>query len=409
MLSSAAAPDTGAELLLWLVTDWTRPETWLGALSRYIVHAPATGSTCLCLTVGAAERTLAADLAAVACETLAPDREFAEVLLVGATVDRPGTVRVHDGAEVLAALGVQAPPALARPEQIVARARRGKLLADELLAIADHHLMTLGGDPWLDPEPLVTVPVPTWKGDERLVQRTLPSILLGTYRNVEVLVCSDGPDPVARAAVEALAGHDARVRHLELPAPPRRPSHPRSRWETTGLHVANRALDGARGRFVAPLGHDDEFTSTHIADLLARAREERADLVHAQALCEQRSGPPQLVGRERLALGHVCHGAVLYSDRLSHMRYDTACWLLEEPGDWNLWRRMQELGARVAFLDRVVLLHTAERTSIEERAGDGTTRFAVARTAADLASDVLGTDAAWYLDVEPAGTTEDEQ
>jgi len=402
MLSSAVAIDTAAELRLWLAPEWARPETWLGALSRYVVHAPAGGSTCLCLEVSAAERALAADLAAVACETLAHDREFAEVLLVVGAVDRRDTVRVDDGTDVLFALGAQAPPAPAQPEQIVARARRGKLLADELLAIADHHLMALGGDPWLDPEPLVTVPVPTWKGDERLVQRTLPSILLGTYRNVEVLVCSDGPDPVARAAVETLAAHDPRVRHLELPARPHRPSHPRSRWETTGLHAANCALDGARGRFIAPLGHDDEFTSTHIADLLARAQAERADLVHAQALREQRSGPPQLVGGERLARGHVCHGAVLYSDRLAHMRYDTACWLLEEPGDWNMWRRMQELGARVAFLDRVVLLSAPEGTSIEERAGDGTTRFAVARTAADLASDVLCTDAAWYLDVEPA-------
>jgi Glycosyltransferase like family 2 len=401
MLSSATALDTRADLRLWLTPDWTRPETWLGALSRYVVHAPALGSTCLCLEVGEAERALAADLAAVACETLAHDRAFAPVLLVVGDVDRRDAVLVRDGAGVLAALGVQAPPTPTHAEQIVARARRGKLLADELLAIADHHLMTLGGDPWLEPEPLVTVPVPTWKGDERLMQRTLPSILLGTYRNVEVLVCSDGPDPAARAAVEALAARDARVRHLELLASPHRPSHPRSFWETTGLHAANRALEGARGRFVAPLEHDDQFTSTHVADLLARARQERADLVHAQALCERPSGPPQLVGRERLTRGHVSPGAVLYSDRLAHMRYDTACWLLEEPGDWNMWRRMQEHGARVAFLDRVVLLHTAERT-IEEHAGDSTTRFGAPRTAADLASDVLGTDASWYLEVEPA-------
>ena len=402
MLSSATALDTGADLRLWLTPDWTRPETWLGALSRYVAHAPALGSTCLCLEVSEAEHALAADLAAVACETLAHDRPFAPVLLVVGDVDRRDSLRVDDGAGVLAALGVQAPPTPTHPEQIVARARRGKLLADELLAIADHHLMTLGGDPWLEPEPLVTVPVPTWKGDELLMQRTLPSILLGTYRNVEVLVCSDGPDPAARAAVEALAARDPRVRHLELLARPHRPSHPRSFWETTGLHAVNRALDGARGRFIAPLDHDDQFTSTHVADLLARARQERADLVHGQALCEQRSGPPQLVGRERLTRGHVCSGAVLYSDRLAHMRYDTACWLLEQPGDWNMWRRMQEHGARVAFLDRVVLLHSAERTSIAEAAGDGTTRFGAPRAAADLASDVLGTDASWYLEVEPA-------
>ena len=65
-----------------------------------------------------------------------------------------------------------------------------------------------------------------------------------------------------------------------------------------------------------------------------------------------------------------------------------------------MWRRMQELGATVAHLDRVVLLHTAERTSIETRIDDATMRFGTARDASDLAPDVLGTDAAWYLDVE---------
>jgi SAM-dependent methyltransferase len=405
-LAGSVALDTDAALKLWLAPDWTRPETWLGALARYIAHAPDDGSTCLCLDVTGSEDGLATDLAAVACETLAPDGAFADVLIVDGNVDHREVVRVRSGADVLAALGVETPPLPDDPEQIVAQARRGKLLADELRAIADHHLMLVGGDPWLDPDPLVTVRIPTWKGHERLVQRTIPSILEGTYRNVEVLVCSDGPDPAARAAVAQLSARDPRVRYTELAERPQHPSHPWSFWETTGLRAANRALDGARGRFIAPLDHDDEFTATHIADLLARAREERADLVHAQALCEQRTGPPQIVGRQPLAHGHVCHGAVLYSDRLAHLRYDTACWLLEEPGDWNMWRRMRDLGAHVAYLDRVVLLHTAERTSIEERVDDDAMRFGVARTAADLAPDVLGTDAVWYLDVEFAGAPE---
>jgi hypothetical protein len=384
--------DTTAQLTLRLAPDWPRPETWLGALARYLAHAPADGSTCLCLDVAGAAAGLASELVAVACETLAPSRATADVLLChGGDGHRPASRRVRSGADVLAALGVRA-PALSDDAQVVRRARRSKLLADELQAIADHHVMTLGGDPWRDPEPLVSVPLPTWRSHGRLAARAIPSILDGTYRKVEVLVCSDGPDPEARAAVGALAAHDPRVRYLELPARPDHPSHPRSFWETCGLHAANHALDAARGRFVAPLEHDGEFTATHIADLLAHARAERADLVHGQALCRQRSGPPQLVGRPPLAREHVRHGAVLYSDRLAHMRYDTACWLLEEPGDWNMWRRMEELGAGVAFLDRVVLLDGPDRAPI------------AARTAADVAPDVLGTGAAWYLDVEFAGS-----
>jgi hypothetical protein len=404
-LRNVAPLHTDAAVRLWLAPDWRRPETWLGALARYVGHADAGLSTCLCLDARGEDIALVAELAAVACETLAPEGDFADVLIVDGPTDMSRTIPVAGGDDVLEVLGRGVPKPPADPEQLVAAARRGKELADELRAIAEHHDFVRAGDPWDDPEPLVTVRIPTWKGHERLVARTIPSILEGTYPNVEVLVCSDGPDPVARAAVEALAVRDPRVRFLELPERPTHPSHPWSFWETTGLRAANRALAEARGRFIAPLDHDDEFTATHIADLLASAREQRADFVHAQALCEQRSGPPQLIGNGALAHGHVCHGAVLYSDRLAHLRYDTACWLVEEPGDWNLWRRMQALGARTAYLDRVVLLHTAERTSIEDRVDDDTIRFGTERTAADLAPDVLGTDARWYLDVDFARAT----
>jgi hypothetical protein len=392
--------DTEAALRLWVAPDWMRPETWLGVLARYIAHGPTDGSTCLCLDIGGADPELVTALLSVACEKLAPEREFAEVLIVDGPVDSDAVVPVKTAADVLTALGVQqfSPPG--EPQQILERARRGKALSDWLQTIADHHVFIESGDPWDDPEPLVTVPIATWKGHELLVQRVIPSILDGTYRNVEVVVCSDGPDPVARAAVEALSARDSRVRYVELAERPTYPSYPWSFWETAGTFAANRALDGGRGRFVAPLDHDDEFTATHIADLVECARAQRADFVYAQALCEQRSGPPTVVGSEPLAHGNICHGAVLYSERLAHMRYDQFCWLLEEPGDWNMWRRMHGLGAQVAFLDRVVLTHTAERTSIEDRVDDHTLNFGVARTAADLAPDVLGTSAAWYLDLD---------
>jgi SAM-dependent methyltransferase len=389
-LAATAALRTDAGLRLWLAPDWSRPETWLGALARYLAHAPAGGSACLCLDARSADPELVAELVAVARETLAPHGDVADVLVVGGPVDIAGTVPVASGADVLAALGVPRPAAPRNPAELVARARRGKALADELRAIADYHAFARGGDPWIDPKPLVTVRIATRKGHERLVARTIPSVLAGTYPHVEVLVCADAPDAAARAAVEGIG--DDRVRYLELPERPSHPPHPRSFGETTGLHAANHALDHARGRFVAPLDQDDQFTATHIADLLACARQRRADLVHAQALSERRSGPPQLVGSRPLADGHVCHGAVLYSDRLAHMRYDPACWLIEEPGDWNLWRRMAALGARTAFLDRVVLLHDAER---EEPA-----RAGARHEPEELASDLLGTDAAWYLDIE---------
>ncbi len=396
-----AAPvrlDTLATRRLWLTPAWEQPERWVGALSAYL-HA-ARPEDPVCLAIDAASSDLGADavtgLVAEACERLAGDAPFAEVLIVDTPVADAGLLPVSDAGDVRAALEVSAPAVPDDAEEVVARARWAKALVDDLRATVDRLRFERAGDPLTEDRPLVTVRIPTWNGVEGLVGRAIPSVLGGTYDNVEVLVCSDGPDPRAREAVEAIT--DPRVRYLELDERPVHPSYPWSFWETTGLRPANFALDQARGAFVCPLDHDDAFTSTHVADLLEAARRERADLVHGQALCEQASGPPVVLGSGQLRHGQVTHGSVMYSRRLAHMRYDTACWLIGEPGDWNLWRRMLAAGAVTAHLPKVVLAHSRERTSIED---DPRTAQLDRRTAADLAPDVLGTDARALLDIAP--------
>ena len=390
--------DTRAARKLWLAPDWERPERWVGALSAYL-HA-ARPDDPVCLALDATTSSLGADvvtgLVAEACERLAGDAPFAEVLIVDTPVADADLVTVSGADDVRAALGAADPGLPDDPEEIVARARWAKTLVDDLRAVTDRLRFERAGDPFAEERPLVTVRIPTWNGVEGLVGRAIPSVLGGTHANVEVLVCSDGPDPRAREAVEAIT--DPRVRYLELDRRPVHPSHPWSFWETTGLRPANHALDQARGAFVCPLDHDDAFTSTHVADLLDAARRERADFVHGQALCEQAGGPPVVLGSGELRHGHVTHGSVMYSRRLAHMRYDTACWLIGEPGDWNLWRRMIGAGATTAHLPKVVLSHSRERTSIED---DPRTAQLGRRSAADLAPDVLGTDARALLDIAP--------
>jgi SAM-dependent methyltransferase len=393
--AAVPAMDTAAEQRLWLSPDWFRPETWLGALSAYLQHAPADGSTCLCLdATGEPGVEVIAALVSGACQRLAGDTPFGDVLLLDSPVDRTGTVTVADAAAVRVALGAPEPTA---GEDAHGRLLFAKRLADDLRDAADHaRVASLPEPAWDDPEPLVTVRIPTWNGIEGLVGRAIPSVLGGTYRNVEVLVCSDGPDPAARAAVEGIG--DPRVRYLELPERPDYPAHKLSFWQTTGLRPANYALDHARGAFIAPLDHDDAFTADHIERLLEVARRERADLVHGQAICEQPGGPPVVIGSAPLARGQVAHGAVLYSARLAGLRYDPYCWMLNEPGDWNLWRRISAIGVHTAFVPSVVVAHSQERTSIEDDPG---VHLPAPPRPADVVADALATGAGWLLEVGP--------
>lgn len=403
---AATTLDTRKDRRLWLSPAWRDVEGWLPALSAYITHAALDGDTCLCLDV--TEPDLPFDLAveaiAHACDRLSEGAPFAEVLIVDTPVADAYAARpVQTAGDVLKALGASPVPPPRDPAAVVSHARWAKEIADDVRAVLERGLFDRADPVWDEGNPLVSVRIPTWRGHEHLVERTIPSVLGGSYRNVEVVVCSDGPDPAARSAVEGMGSK--RVRYLELPDRPGYPDHYWSFWETAGTYAANHALDACRGDWIAPLDHDDEFTDDHIAQLLSKAREERADFVYGQALCEQRQGPPTLVGRAPLAHGHITHGSVMFSRRLGHVRHDRDCWLREEPGDWSMWRRMADTGATIAHLPRVVLFHTKERTSIEDdaRVGERELSGLERRTVAELAADVLGTPARWLLDVHRPG------
>jgi len=391
-----AAPRTSARRRLLLTPDWERPSDWLPVLARYVRAADPGGDTALCLDATATDLPAQTvyEMLALACDAISGGRDFAEVLVLDEPVEDPDAIAVRSARDVGDALGAGPLAAPHDPAEVAERARQAKRLADATRAIASGWRYRSAPDPWAQREPLVSVRIATWNGARLLVERAIPSVLTGSYGNVEVVVCSDGPDPEARAAVDAI--RDPRVRYLELPERPTYPGQPWSFWETAGIHAVNRALDDCRGAFVAPLDHDDAFTHDHIHTLLGAGA--GRDLVYGQALMEDARGAWHTIGSAPLAHGQVTHGSVLYSGRLAHMRMDPDCWLLDEPGDWNMWRRISALGAPVAFVPQVVLLHFRERASIDT--GDGRDPFEhMTRLPAQVVADVQRTGLEWLLEI----------
>lgn len=373
---------------LHLHADWPRPETWLPALSHFIATTEPRDDVRLLVDVSAPG---AIDLLAHACERLAGDRPFGEVL---ATTDPPGP-------DAIPYAPTPQTPSLDDPAAAMDHVRRAKALVDELRDMEDRRAFLDAPDPFAASagRPLVSVRIPTWGGTDLLLRRAIPSVLNGAYPEVEVVVCSDGPDPEARRAVE---GHpDPRVRYLELPERPAYPLHPHNFWRVGGIGAVNHALDHCRGAVIAPLDHDDAFTYGHVFDLL-QLLARGADMAFGQALCETRQGPWQTIGSPPLRHGHITHGAAIYTARLAHMRLDADAWIPQEPGDWNMWRRMGRAGAQVAFLDAPVLVHFKEQTSLGDEGG--TVRAVSEPTDAEALADVLATPARVLLDIvlEPA-------
>jgi Glycosyl transferase family 2 len=326
------------------------------------------------------------------------------VLLLDAPFVRDGLDPISDVEQLTRAIGLRRPAQPARDDDVAEHAVAAKSLVDSIVAILERWRYLTAPDPWGEREPLVSVRVATWGGTDLLVSRAIPSVLGGDYGNVEIVVCSDGPDPAARAAVEGVA--DPRVRFLELERRPTYPEQPWSFWETAGSHAVNRALEHCRGSFIAPLDHDDAFTSDHIPKLLEAASSARADFVYGQALMQETNGSWVVRGSAPLAHGHITHGSVLYSGRLGHMRLDPDCWVLGEPGDWNMWRRIQALGGSPLFLPEVVFVHFRERTSIESDGTHGSSLDLMVRTPREVVADLQRTGLDWLLDIPlgPAGT-----
>jgi hypothetical protein len=85
------------------------------------------------------------------------------------------------------------------------------------------------------------------------------------------------------------------------------------------------------------------------------------------------------------------------------MRLDPDAWLIGEPGDWNMWRRIAGLDPLIAHLPRPVVMHFREKTMIEDDPAmtEAELHGPAEVTVEDLAADVLGTNAARLLEITP--------
>jgi glycosyltransferase involved in cell wall biosynthesis len=389
-----APESTTGEALVLAPGSWSRWLDWLPALSAYIVAVPPDCDITLCLDGRSADidpGTLRA-IVQRACEYLSEGLEFAPVALLEGTVAAPRhSERVRDRRELSQRLELEVRPLSEDPQEIIRHALCVKQLVDGIQADVDTAALQAAPVVSVTGTPLVTVLIPTYGATDLLVNRAIPSVLAGAYPNVEVVVCSDGPQPHARAAVEAVG--DARVRYIELDERPRYPSRPEAFWQTTGTFAVNRLIDEAGGGFIAPLDHHDAFTNDHIIVLLRALAHSGADFVYGQAMSEDSRGAWALLGSAPLTRGGIVQATAMYSARLSRMRYDPHAWLLDESGDWNMWRRMRNAGAAIHHVPAPVAVHFKERFSIDYREHNPEAQAEV------TAADILETSANELLSV----------
>jgi glycosyltransferase involved in cell wall biosynthesis len=141
---------------------------------------------------------------------------------------------------------------------------------------------------------LVSVVIPT-RDRPSLLARAIESALSQTFRDLEVIVVFDGPQPEALGAVAEIG--DPRVRVFTLP-------------ESVGLASAlNAGVREARGQWVALLDDDDVWIPTKLAVQIATTRESRFrhPIVATRVLARSEAGDrlwPRRVIRPGESLDH---------------------------------------------------------------------------------------------------------
>jgi glycosyltransferase involved in cell wall biosynthesis len=200
-------------------------------------------------------------------------------------------------------------------------------------------------------EPIVTVRIATKDRPELLVDRALASAVGQTYSNLDILVVGDGATPETVSAISKV--RDPRVRFVNLSATTYPANHER-RWKVIGHEPMNYALDNARGAWIAPLDDDDEFTSDHVETLLDSAVRRRLEFVYGDTAIRRDDGTWGVLGEWPPRYAGFTQGAVMYASALRFMKYDPTSWQVNEPADWNLWRRMLLAGVRMGHVPTVV-------------------------------------------------------
>lgn len=229
----------------------------------------------------------------------------------------------------------------------------------ELPADAWKRLQSLRREDRPSAEPVVSVCIATHNRVDLLTQRSLPSVLNQSYRNLEVIVVADGCTDSTAEAVRAMG--DSRVQLHEIVREAGSLDDADRRWMVSGSRPMNAALALATGDYITHLDDDDEYVPDRIAQLVAFAASRHADLVFHPFHVESEHGDWLVNEAVELSHGQVTTSSILYRHWIKNIPWDLDNHLLAEPSDWNRIRRIIYAGARCVRCPQVLLKHYKER------------------------------------------------
>lgn len=203
-------------------------------------------------------------------------------------------------------------------------------------------------------EPLISICVPTYNRGPILIERAVGTALAQSYKNFELIVVGDHCTDNTMELLSQIK--DPRLHIYNLPERKRKyPQTVENHWFVGGAVPANKAMEMARGKWIARNDDDDIWTPDHLEKLLRFAQAGRFEFVSAAYIAE-RHGTRKVVN---LQGEHPTIGGVqtwLFRSYLKFMKYNVECWRKSWNRVWDadLQDRIYKAGVRTGFLDEVV-------------------------------------------------------
>jgi hypothetical protein len=204
-----------------------------------------------------------------------------------------------------------------------------------------------------EPQPLVSVIIPTYKNFTMLRDRAIPSVLAQTYRHFEIVIVGETSPPETEEVVRGFGDDRIRYQRRALRGP--YPEDQVALWNVAGGPPFNDARQLVRGRWIAPFADDDALRPEHLETLVAHAQAGRHEVVYGRILFHWRDGREEIVGHWPPQLhAFPWQVAIYHAGFNSFIQHELADALFEQPSDWSMARRMLRAGARFHHIQDVL-------------------------------------------------------
>lgn len=202
-------------------------------------------------------------------------------------------------------------------------------------------------------EPLVSIRVPTLNRAKILTERTIPSFLNQSYKNIEIVIVGDHCTDDTEERIKKM--NNKKIKFYNLPYRGLHPTDPMNLWRVAGSLPANEALQLTTGQWISPCDDDDEYYPNHIEDLLKEAKAKKMELVYGNALSmDIYSKKTKKIGIFPPDFGSYSYNASIFHQGLKFFEYDPTAWVVGEVQDWNLCRKMMQAGVKIGYIDKLV-------------------------------------------------------